>query len=144
MDMLNAVMLHVRKRIENCWIDPENSKEDTFTIKDGTVELPFLREGQYFIIENSYFNDGVYQYPDYGLIDETSRFNVISIKPPRAFLDLVSEIEEWQEAYGSASIKPFSSESFDGYSYSRATNSEGLGVTWKDVFKTRLNAWRML
>ena len=145
MSMLYEVMLHVRKRTENCWIDPAHCQFDTeFKIENGSITLPDLVKGQYFIIRNSYFNDGVYTYPENDLIDEESRFDIISIKPPKVFVDLVEEIEEWQETYGSKSEKPFTSESFDGYSYQRATNSEGTAVTWKDVFKTRLNEWRML
>ena len=45
-------------------------KSGKYTIKDGMIEVPFLAEGQYFRIVGSVFNDGIYQYPAYDLIDE--------------------------------------------------------------------------
>ena len=138
------VMLHVRKRLENCWIDTDHSREDTFTVSDGTIELPELIRGQFFIIHGSYLNDGLYRYPATGMADETSKFMVLSVKPPVAFLRVVEEINEWKKNYGAKTMRPFSSESFDGYSYTRLSGADGNGITWKDVFKSKLDPWRML
>lgn len=147
LNTLYEVMLHVRKQIENCWVDVATSREDEFEIVGGMIDLPFLVDGQYFIISGSYFNDGLYQYIEGStmeLLDEKSRFYIISIKPPQQFIRLVEEIEEWNQKYSSKTTNPFSSESFDGYSYQKATGENGLAITWKDAFKTRLDAWRML
>ena len=52
-----------------------NQSEDIhnglFTISDGSIDLPFLLDGQYFRIVGSVMNDGVYQYPVSELADET-------------------------------------------------------------------------
>ena len=42
-----------------------------FSIKGGSIALPFLRAGQYFRIVGSAMNDGVYQYGNCSLRDET-------------------------------------------------------------------------
>lgn len=112
-----------------------------------------LQEGQYFRIANSVFNDGVWKYSSEGiedLQDETFDGGVWLMKVPRDFLQLVADIEAWQEKYGgldSAAQSPFSSESFGGYSYSKASgggSGAGTAVTWKDNFASRLNKWRKI
>ena len=44
--------------------------EGTFTISGGNIDVPLV-DGQYFRIEGSLLNDGVYQYPATDLKDET-------------------------------------------------------------------------
>ena len=39
---------------------------------------------------------------------------------------------------------PYTSESFGDYSYTKATGESGAPLTWRDVFASRLNAWRKL
>ena len=62
--MLTELCGHLRN-----WFDRERYA-GTFTVENGSIALPFLREGQYFRILGSTFNDGVHQYPAYGLTDE--------------------------------------------------------------------------
>ena len=38
----------------------------------------------------------------------------------------------------------YTAESFDGYSYSKATDSDGVGVSWQSVFAKRLSRWRKI
>ena len=60
-------------------------------------------------------------------------------------IDLASEIEMWQEKNGEASVGIYQSESFGGYSYTRATDTKTGGiVTWETVFRSRLNPYRKL
>ena len=46
-----------------------------FEIKGGSIELPFLANGQYFRVIGSVFNDGVYQYQPGGMNLTDERFN---------------------------------------------------------------------
>lgn len=110
-----------------------------FTIEDGVLSPQYITEGQYFLVEGSVFNDGVYQYGD-NLTDEKFTGHVLLLAPPASFLSLVKEIEDYQDKYGEAS--PYTSESFGGYSYTKATGNNGGGVSWADAFSKRLNAWR--
>ena len=122
----------------------------TFTIANGAIEVPGLVTGQYFQICGSRLNDGVYQYGLDELTDETFDGVIWDMRPPRAFLSLVSEIEAWNEKYGEAVSGPYQSESFGGYSYSLKTGTNASGGqdstagSWQGVFKSALNQWRKL
>lgn len=122
----------------------------TFTINNGSISLPFLVVGQYFRIVGSRFNDGVHKYGMAELSDETFDGEVWDMRPPRAFLDLVTEIETWNERYGDTVMGPYQSESFGGYTYSLRSGTTANGGTdsaaagWQGVFKTRLNQYRKL
>lgn len=120
----------------------------TFTIENGSIALPFLVDGQYFRICGSRMNDGVYQYPTDALADETFDGVIWEMRVPRAFLDLVAEIEAWQEKYGAATAGPYQSESFNGYSYNKGTASDASGrsvpITWQTTFGSYLNQYRKL
>ena len=105
-----------------------------------------MSEGQHFRIVGSVFNDGVHQYNDeLALTDETFYGEVWALAIPKALLDLVSEIEEWQSKNGEKSAGIYQSESFGGYSYTLKSDSGGNGDrSWMGAFSTRLNQWRKL
>ena len=117
----------------------------TFTVENGSISLPFLLNGQYFRIVGSVLNDGVYKYPCSGLTDESFRGEVWAMGIPPALVALLAEINEWQTKYGETVNSPYSSESFAGYSYSKATDSQtGGAVTWQSAFRSRLSRWRKI
>lgn len=131
------------------WFDRERHV-GTFTITGGNITADFLQEGQYFRIMGSIFSDGVHQYPAADLPDETFEGAVWALAIPQAVINLSAEIDTWQTKYGGAdgvATSPFASESFGGYSYSKATFSSSGGsgaATWQSVFKQQLNKWRKL
>ena len=139
--MLEQVLMNIRR-----WFPVEGGiHSGTFTIKDGGVTLPFLAEGQYFRICGSVFNDGLHQYNVLDLVDETFTGTIWALAIPKAVIELADEIGKWQEKNGEAASSPFSSESFGGYSYSKATDAEtGGAVTWQSAFKQQLSAWRKI
>lgn len=119
----------------------------TYTVENGSIALPFLQEGQFFRIVGSVFNDGVHQYPDYGMADETFDGSIWPMSVPPALLCLGEEIKAWQEKNGDIAASPYTSESFGGYSYSKTTSGSATGagmVTWQSVFKSSLNQWRKI
>lgn len=137
--MLEQVLRHV-----NNWF-PVEKHAGTFTVEDGGIALSFLREGQYFRVMGSVFNDGLHQYPAEGLTDETFTGTVWALAIPPAVIDLAADIAAWQEKHGDAAASPFTSESFGGYSYSKGnSNSANGAVSWQSVFKSRLNEWRRM
>jgi len=115
-----------------------------WTIEDGQIDLPFIAEGQYFLIEGSVFNDGVhfYEADHMSLTDEEFTGMVYALAPPQAFLELVNEIDAWQQENGKASA--YQSESFGGYSYQRAKTASGQDGGWVAAFGKRLSIWRKL
>lgn len=121
----------------------------TWEVQGGKLDLPFLQDGQYFRILGSVFNDGLHQYPASDLKDEKFKGHVCGLAIPLDFLDLVDEIEEWNDKYGSEVDSPFASESFGGYSYSLASDTTGSGAQdpatgWQKKFMARLIPYRKL
>lgn len=108
-----------------------------------------IQSNQYFRIIGSVFNDGVYQYNDeLVLTDELFVGSVWLMAIPPEVINLSGDIDSWLDKYGEAVNSPYSSESFGGYSYTKATgNSSNSGTsnpTWQSAFATRLNKWRKL
>jgi len=145
-----------------------------FTIKDGVISLPFLEIGQFFRIVGSKWNDGVYIYDgqfivrsktweeltdktwesikdkswgdlvEHDLVDESFRGAIWAMNMPRAFLDLSREISVYCESE-MAKPSPYQSESFAGYSYTKATNASGVADnSWQNVFKTKIDRFRKM
>lgn len=117
-----------------------------YTISGGSIDLPFLLDGQYFRIVGSVLNDGVYKYPSYGLRDETFTGAVWALAVPPAVIALSEEIEAWNTKNADVLASPYTSESFGGYSYTKASGSSASGgaYSWKDQFASRLAKWRRL
>lgn len=139
--MLEEVLRH----LNNWFLVPDGIHLDTYTIEDGGITLPFLQEGQYFRVVGSVFSDGVYQYPASGLKEETFDGAIWSLAVPQAVVNLAEEIEAWQAKNGEAAAGPYQSESFGGYTYSKAVDAAtGGAVSWQAVFRSRLNDWRKL
>lgn len=116
-------------------------QQGEYVVSGGTLECSFLLDGQYFRIEGSVFNDGVHRYPAYDLTDETFTGSVWAMAVPPSFLELAQDIQSYAEDAGNAPTG-YTSESFDGYSYTRATDSTGAAADWRTVFRKRLNRWR--
>ena len=136
--MLENVLTHLK----NWFVVPNGVYEGTYNIQNNTLELPFLQEGQYYRICGSVFNDGLHKYGD-KLQNETFNGTVWALAIPKAVIDLALEIEAWQSKNGEAAQSPYSSESFGGYSYTKATDTTtGGSVTWETVFRSKLNPWR--
>ena len=137
--MLTEICADIRNYFCNDDADKHFGK---FTISGGSIApLDFLQEGQYFRILDSAFNDGVYQYPASNLTDEVFEGAVWAMKVPPAFLALAADIKKYDENNQPGA---FTSESFAGYSYTRATGANGAPLSWHEAFAPRLNKWRSL
>uniref|UniRef100_A0AAU8B5P8 Uncharacterized protein n=1 Tax=Dulem virus 33 TaxID=3145751 RepID=A0AAU8B5P8_9CAUD len=118
--------------------------EGTYTIQDGSITLPFLQNGQYFRVIGSVFNDGLYQYNDeLSLTDEVFDGVIWALAVPGTVAQIAAEMAAWEAKNGAAASGPYQSESFGGYSYSKASGSSASGVmTVFDAFSSRLNAYK--
>lgn len=132
----------------------------TFSIVNGGIDLTGLvKSGQRFRILGSALNDGIYTYYDESalynddddalaeLMDETFTGAIVAMAIPKAFLKIVSDITEWQNKNSQIVESPYTSESFGGYSYTKATGSgsnAGGVLGWRDIFKAKLNAYRRI
>ncbi len=120
----------------------------TFTISEGSLNVDFLKSGQYFRVVGSTFNDGVFQYPTSEFIDETFEGAVWAMAVPKDVINLAEEVEHWLTQYKDVVENPYQSESFGGYSYSKkssgSNNGSSNGDSWQSVFRSKLNRWRKM
>lgn len=135
--------------LHNWFVVPGGMHPGTYEISSsGSITLPFLANGQYFRIVGSVFNDGVYRYDDRcRLVPETFTGSVWALAIPKGVLNIVCDIQEWQDKYADAVNSPFQSESFGGYSYTKSSANSAQNDTetgWKSVFASRLKEWRKI
>lgn len=139
--MLEQVLRHIHNRFEHAYLS------GTFTVSSGTFEVEGAQSGQYLWIEGSVFNDGLHQYPLADLTDEEFEGRVVLLAVPRAVIDLADQISDWAADNADVLSSPFQSESFGGYSYTKASGSSGDGTSlagWMAQFKGDLDPWRKM
>lgn len=123
-----------------------------FEISEGKiVDSDFtdvIKNNQYFRIIGSVFNDGVYKYTnDLVLEDELFVGSIWLMAVPKEVVALSDEIDAWIDKYGESVSSPYQSESFGGYSYTKASGSSGngsSGISWQSAFSSKLNMWRKI
>lgn len=126
----------------------EDVYKGTFEISGGEVSpLDFIQDGQYYRIVGSVFNDGVYKklpansQVNSPLVDETFTGAIWAMAIPPQVIALASEIEKYNTDNAES---PFTSESFGGYSYSKATGKNGGALSWQEAFSDKLNPYRRM
>lgn len=135
--MLEAVLTHLHN-----WFPAKNGRHaGAFVIASGALSPDVgLVSGQYYRIRGSVFNDGLHKMGgDDQLKDETFTGEVWALSVPQAVQALAEEVSAWVEKNPETDKV---SESFGGYSYSRAQNASGGAGGWQAAFAGRLNAWR--
>ena len=138
------ILTELCAELRNYFEVPNGRHFGKFTISGGSIApLGFLMEGQYFRIIGSVFNDGVYQYPATSLTDEVFEVAVWAMAVPPTLIALAAEIEEYNKS-DAGKPSPFTSESFGGYAYTKATDSNGAPIGWQTAFASRLSKWRKL
>ena len=138
--MLTELLAEIRNYFEV----PNGRHFGKFEISGGSIaSLDFLQEGQYFRIVGSVFNDGVYQYPATSLTDEVFEGAVWAMALPPSIIALAAEIKAYNDS-DAGKPSPFTSESFGGYAYTKATDANGAPIGWQKAFASRLNKYRKL
>ena len=119
-------------------------KVEKFTIEGGKIApSDFLEEEDYYRIIGSKHNDGLYQYPNSDLTDEVFDGAVWVMNIPPAVVTLAQDIEEYAKS-DAGKPSAYVSESFGGYSYTKATNSKGVPINWEHLHADELNQWRII
>lgn len=133
------------------WFDRNQPKYyGQFQIENGALVGDYkIATGQYYRIIGSALNDGVYKYGSEELLDETFDGAIWLMAVPVDVRNLITEIKIWQDTYGgvdSANMSPYQSESFGGYSYSKASGGTTSSAvpTWQSVFADRLGRYKKL
>ena len=138
------MLTEICAELRNYFEVPNGRHFGKFTISGGSIApLDFLQEGQYFRIVGSVFNDGVYQYPATSLTDEVFEGAVWAMAVPPTLIALAAEIKAYNDS-DAGKTSPYTSESFGGYSYTKATDANGAPIGWQKAFASRLNKWRKL
>ena len=138
------MLTEICAEIRNYFEVPNGRHFGTFTISGGSIApLDFLQDGQYFRIIGSVFNDGVHKYGEANLTDETFNGAVWALAVPPAVIALSEEINAYNDS-DAGKASPYTSESFGGYSYTKATDANGAPIGWQKAFASRLNRWRKL
>jgi len=141
--MLSAIC----QELKNWFTDDKDKHIGEFTVSGGEITSLIdlgIQEGQYYRIVGSVFNDGVYQYPNTDLTNETFKGGIWLMKVPSDIISLSNDISEWITNNAGALNSPYQSESFGGYSYSKASSNTGTALSWQDQFSQRLNMWRKI
>lgn len=119
-----------------------------FTVANGQLITDVgLQNNQYFRVIGSVFNDGVHKYPSDELTDEVFEGSIWTMAVPPAVIDLSEKIQAWMNTYGETVNTPYSSESFGGYSYTKASSGTGSvssNPTWQSTFASDLVRWRKI
>lgn len=129
----------------------------TFTISGGSITLrrkPLT--GQYIWLVGGVLANGIYKVTDSMPVlvgysvpisaeDETFNGAVALLAVPAGLVEIAGEIETFQTKQAADKSNPtLISESYSGYSYSRATGTNGTPATWTEVFASRLNGYRRM
>lgn len=129
--------LHTRNFFDR--YDEPTAGEFTFTAD--TVPAG-VSAGQYFLVCGSLFNDGVHQAGEDDLIPETFTGTVQPMRVPPAFVDLARKITDYDAKLPSGGV--YVSQSFNGWSGTMATGSDGLPADGLTHYRKEINQWRKL
>lgn len=134
--------------IRNYFTYDKDKHFGTFRIENGQIVPSLDIPTNYIRIIGSHLNDGVHVRGDDGFdLTDEGDFNgaVWIMSPPNSFIRLAGEIALWQEKNGSEAVSPYTSESFGGYAYTKATLSDGSNAaTWQNAFSARLKQYRRI
>lgn len=143
------MILRVMREVNNFF--PVTRLEGDFVIENQSITLDpaSFTAGQYVAISGSVRNNGVYKLPENSftlnnmVADENFNGIIYGLAPPADFLELVEEITIFQES-DLAKNNGIVSESFENYSWTAATDSNGNVVNWKSNFCKELNNFRRM
>ena len=143
--MLNEICEHLHNFFDTRDGEFIDRTADTFTISSGLISplSSSLIAGQYIRIVGSLLNDGIYLLPSNftisTLVNETFTGAIFGLAIPRDLVTLDTEITAYVAANPASG---YVSESFGGWSGTRATGASGAPLSWKTVYGARLNRWR--
>ena len=153
--MLNELCAELRNYFLRDYKNPEQYIHyGSFSVRDGVIQdLPFLKNGQFYRIVGSTFNDGVHKYGAHNrdaedsetLTDEEFEGAIWEMFVPKEIVELSAEIQDWISKNADTINSPYQSESFGGYSYTKAVAGTGrVSTDWQSHFAAKLNRWRRL
>lgn len=127
------------------WFETPSQRLATYAITGGNIaDLDFIKDGQYYRVIGSIFNDGVHRKGDVDdvLQDEIFRGVVVGMSVPPEVIALTEEVKAYIEDDANAPTA-ITSESVGGHSVSRAVK-DGVPILWTDIFSKSLAPWRKM
>lgn len=112
-----------------------------FVFEPDTIPAGVVK-GQYFLVCGSIFNDGVHKAGENDLTAETFNGSVQPMRVPPAFVELAQKITDYDAKLPSGGL--YVSQSFNGWSGTMATGSDGLPVDGVAHYRREINQWRKL
>ena len=93
------MMTEICEYLHNWFCEDSDMIIGNIVIGDSEITVPYgaIQPGQYIRIVGSVFNDGVWQYGEAEFNPETYDGAVWLMRIPKTFIDLVTEIENWQD-----------------------------------------------
>ena len=143
--MLNEICEHLHNFFDTRDGEFIDRTADTFTISSGLISplSSSLIAGQYIRIVGSLLNDGIYLLPSNftisTLVNETFTGAIFGLAIPKDLVALDTEITAYVTANPATG---YVSESFGGWSGTKATGANGAPISWKSAYAARLNRWR--
>lgn len=116
-----------------------NFEEDV--VANQTNILDGLAPHQYYKIEGSIFNDGVHEAVE-SLTPEKFYGKVQPMRVPKVFVELAKKITAYDEKLPSGGV--YVSQSFNGWSGTMATGTDGLPADGCTRYRREINQWRKL
>jgi hypothetical protein len=143
---MGATVADVMRHLNN-YFETGYRKTD-FSITGGVLSPgECLHPGSYIAVEGSCFHNGVWKLGT-GLTlegntepDETFNGKVWFLSPPKDFLALCKDVADFAEK---TPVGAFQSETFEDYSYTRATGQNGAVLGWKEAFASSLSPYRKM
>lgn len=129
------------RHVHNFFDDADDPISGKFTFEPDTVPAGVV-PGQYFLVCGSIFNDGVHKAGDGDLTAETFNGTVQPMRVPPAFVALAERITAYDAALPSGGV--YVSQSFNGWSGTMATGSDGLPADGLTRYRKELNQWRKI
>lgn len=153
--MISEICAELRNYFLRDYVNPEHYIHyGSFVIADGEMQaLPFLKVGQFYRIVGSTFNDGVHKYgatprsveDSETLTDEEFEGAIWEMFVPKEIVDLSAEIQDWISKNADTINSPYQSESFGGYSYTKAVAGTGrVSTDWQEHFASKLKPYRRI
>ena len=135
--------------LHNFFTDKSHIFYNIYTIPDNILNNNFIKQGQYFRITGSVFNNGVYcNTPDdlKRLKNETFKGAIWGMDVPADFGSLCEEVERFNVKIAelSGNFRGYSSESWGGYSYNLPTSAPSYMQDWQCKIRQAMNAYRKI
>ena len=144
------MLTQICAEIRNYFCGDDDRIVGNYAVSEGKlVPSISIKDGQYYRIVGSVFNDGVHHSDDVLIDEEDFHGAVWLMSVPQDIIELANEITEWQNKNADVLSSPYQSESFGGYSYSKASGYNGNRDTvnsysWQDAFAVRLKPYRRI